>query len=809
MEPYREICNLNLLLESQGEEKKTEDRAGHDERACLGGVRRRLVSVIPSCSVPKDCPTHRGFLGPHQDLPKTACFSAHEKKSGRAFEHNSQDMVPIQLAHPSMRFPPVCKDFDTECPEATARGACKTAAEFMLTNCRLSCEICSTAEMALARKTPLVLSSKMTRECNRLIVGSSAVKGRIRGHRRYCSERYSEDLECQGRSFGFSRVERGRDSWDIIERDLDSGFNSMANVGQNEDEPRVVFQGPVVYQASHNAAFLCNGDGTLTTYGGRIKAASRFDTTNYSQIFYRAHFPGLQRTVGKIGSDGSVAWSSPELVLDEQKARTLLCLDMRPGVEVCEFNGKLSATNYRGNTYLFGRANMAKLKDNFEEESFGGRHVQFSRHPIDDPNSLEPFSSLHFEDYSINNENNIYFMAVMSLRDEMMVGLMPAIIDGQSGIFLSHSETGVLWSKPQLIMESEAVGQRTRDFPVDGFFVEDYRLVFSVEHDIYLEHDDMCDAPPFVCSYELTGSSWLELIGRASPVEPRERPVPQETSTAADTGSCQHGILHELEASHQAATGGGAFACCPASCGKCSGGGCEKRPGGMSHCCAYMLVAANETCRDSTSVACIVPSGQAKSAPSSAPSNAPSTAPLHCTFHCTPSTAPLHCTPPLHPPTLQDENLVRVAAHFGLALRRLPGGQAETRVMPTKVEELKAGELKIEPAFKTSPQETSTAADTGSCQHGILHELEASYQAATGGGAFACCPASCGKCSGGGCEKRPGGMSHCCAYGLVEANETCRDSMSVACIVPGSFCRQPGASTLSLCYPPESAPWSL
>ena len=37
VEPYREICNPNLHLESQGEKKKTEDRAGHDERACLGG----------------------------------------------------------------------------------------------------------------------------------------------------------------------------------------------------------------------------------------------------------------------------------------------------------------------------------------------------------------------------------------------------------------------------------------------------------------------------------------------------------------------------------------------------------------------------------------------------------------------------------------------------------------------------------------------------------------------------------------------------------------------------------------------------
>ena len=81
------------------------------------------------------------------------------------------------------------------------------------------------------------------------------------------------------------------------------------------------------------------------------------------------------------------------------------------------------------------------------------------------------------------------------------------------------------------------------------------------------------------------------------------------------------------------------------------------------------------------------------------------------------------------------------------------------------------------------PQGTSTA--TASCQHGILHELETSYQAETDGAAFACCPASCRSCSGGGCETRPGGTSQCCAYGLAEANEKCRDSTSVACIVPG------------------------
>ena len=694
---------------------------------------------------------------------------------------DTQGMVPIPRARPSMLIPPVCKDLDSECLEAAARGACKTAAEFMLTNCRLSCEVCSAeAATSFADKTPQVPSSKLTRECKRLTVGSSAAKGRMRGHRTYCSERYSEDLECQGRRFGFSRLERGRDSWDIIERDFNS-VNSLADVKTNEGEPRVVFQGTNVSQASHNAAFLCNEDGTLTTYGGRIKASSRYKTTNTSQSFYHDHYPGLHRTVGKIGDDGSIAWSSPELVLDEQKARGLHCLDMRKGVEVCEFDGKLSATNYRGNTYLFGRANMGKLKNTqleylnlhmVDAGDMGGRHVQFSSHPTDDPNSLKPFTSLKFEGYTISNENNIYFMAVMSLRDEMMVGLMPAVIDGQSGIFLSHSETGVLWSKPQLIMESEAVGPRTRDFPVDGFVVEDYRLVFSVDHNIYLEHDDTCDAPPYTCTYEVTGAALLKLLGRASPAEAKAPPTPTTTIAAAETGSCQQGILFELEASHQAATDGAAFACCPASCGSCSGGGCENRPGGMSQCCAYMLVAANEKCRDSTSVACIVPGGQAEAKVYASKVEEPKVRESKVE-------EPKVEKPKVEAPTVREPKVEEPMVTEPEIEPEIEEPEPEIEIEP------EIDETEIEPVSTASPQEKSTVAENGSCQHGILHELEPTYHAATDGAAFACCPAACGSCSGGGCEDRPGGMSQCCAYGLAEANEKCQDPTSVACIVPG------------------------
>ena len=53
--PYSEIWNLNLLLESQGEKKETEDRAGHDERACLGG------SSFPAVLLEKTAPPTDGF----------------------------------------------------------------------------------------------------------------------------------------------------------------------------------------------------------------------------------------------------------------------------------------------------------------------------------------------------------------------------------------------------------------------------------------------------------------------------------------------------------------------------------------------------------------------------------------------------------------------------------------------------------------------------------------------------------------------------------------------------------------------------
>ena len=68
----------------------------------------------------------------------------------------------------------VCKDFDAECPEAAARGACATEAEFMRANCRSSCELCSTTKK-LPKKEPAPTPGFP--ECKRMTVGGAGGVG--------------------------------------------------------------------------------------------------------------------------------------------------------------------------------------------------------------------------------------------------------------------------------------------------------------------------------------------------------------------------------------------------------------------------------------------------------------------------------------------------------------------------------------------------------------------------------------------------------------------------------------------------------
>ena len=99
-------------------------------------------------------------------------------------------------------------------------------------------------------------------------------------------------------------------------------------------------------------------------------------------------------------------------------------------------------------------------------------------------------------------------------------------------------------------------------------------------------------------------------IGEERATRLLKRGPPQEAQ-------CQHGIKRSLNSAEQLAAGGagsGSFACCPAACGQCGGGGCERKPGGSLQCCVYGLVASNQFCQNETSVACIVSAATSLSA---------------------------------------------------------------------------------------------------------------------------------------------------------------------------------------------------
>ena len=330
------------------------------------------------------------------------------------------------------------------------------------------------------------------RSCKALEVDESR-PGVFRQELKECTERFSQDVECNGDRLYLTRVDRGRDAWDGLLRSYSPEQTTAKN-------PITAMDGFKAQQQTHNGAFLCDSSGKLVMYGGRIKPAGTYGASRPE------HYPGLIRRTGKV-SDGQVQWSEAEVLLDEKKARALNCTDNREAAQgLCEFDGKLSAVEYRGRTFLFARANLG-------DHEF--RHVQMSSAPTATPAKLSTFQSLIFDDYEITMHNNIYFMDVQAMgHDEMLVGLFPAVIGGEGGIYLSHSQDGLHWSKPRRIMGSPPVGPRTQDYPVDGFKVNGERLAFSVDHGINLDHDDKCKAPPHTCDYEISGASLQALLGR-------------------------------------------------------------------------------------------------------------------------------------------------------------------------------------------------------------------------------------------------------------------------------------------------------
>lgn len=225
-----------------------------------------------------------------------------------------------------------------------------------------------------------------------------------------CSERYSSVLECGGRTLLFSRTERrrgadiGADRWSTTLRHAVSGGFSEAHVSLAEP-----------LNMSHNAVVRCLSDSRIVAYGGRRKE-------RHGRLLL--HEKGVWRAEGLMAGAGagevSVAWEKPQLVVTGDPSSQ--CVDERPAVgRQCEFDGKLSSVVWRGETWLFARANLALC---------GARGVQATR-SADGVRGWAPWERLRFDGVPAGTAGeNVYFFAVAA-RGARLVALFPAHLEAR------------------------------------------------------------------------------------------------------------------------------------------------------------------------------------------------------------------------------------------------------------------------------------------------------------------------------------------------------------------------------------------
>ena len=235
-------------------------------------------------------------------------------------------------------------------------------------------------------------------ECVPLSHGSTRrgnLKARL--HQLHASERFSDHLSCNGLEMRFSRVDMNERAsrWNTLLRTSPAQTRtrlSMSNFSLFSN-PIVAIDGDAMNQSSHNAAFMCDSEGRVVAYGGRVGNRGGREGP------YGLHH-GLLRWAGHATPDG-VEWGPPMTVMNLEKARSLNCAEGRSDWESCELDGKLSAVEFKGRAFLFARYNYA----------YGGRTVQVASAPRAAPGNLSRFEAVELEGEA-RNTTNLYFASV-------------------------------------------------------------------------------------------------------------------------------------------------------------------------------------------------------------------------------------------------------------------------------------------------------------------------------------------------------------------------------------------------------------
>ena len=154
------------------------------------------------------------------------------------------------------------------------------------------------------------------------------------------------------------------------------------------------------------------------------------------------------------------------------------CEEKRTQFEYCEFDGRFSIAKRRNTYFLYARANLAGGTD--RRGHFGGRHVQTATFTIERQKlTLSPFRRVRILDYpylNVGNLDNIYFAAVKSNPAEKrtFLGLFPVTSPSfrRSAIAMAVSCDGTTFARLDMLRPStDTADGRTRDHPVDGFFL--------------------------------------------------------------------------------------------------------------------------------------------------------------------------------------------------------------------------------------------------------------------------------------------------------------------------------------------------
>ena len=265
------------------------------------------------------------------------------------------------------------------------------------------------------------------------------------------SERFADMTTCFGETYLTTRAQLGnKRAYDLSEKPCWATLIRRRLPSGAFDAPHLLL--PIELHMSHNTALVCVND-TLHVFGGQHNPKNDAD-----------HQPGTLHTSMRKGE----SFTLPRLIFNGVLLNATHCVEKRqwiapfPGTKqaACVFDGKFSVVYWRSLVWFFARANLSPRG--------GSRHVQVSTSP--DFQHWSTWRVLKIAGVTAGdvNDDNIYYLNVQVIEDRL-VGLFPGVLNDRSGIYLTTSEDGIVWSKPRLVLPSTAYGPRVEDHPAAIF----------------------------------------------------------------------------------------------------------------------------------------------------------------------------------------------------------------------------------------------------------------------------------------------------------------------------------------------------